>query len=240
MVSHFTAVVLLLLPIISDGAHHWSWKEVIVNSYSCVRRPCSVGGTCCDLKEALRIAEDEITIIVQTDSHFSTPMEICNKRGLYIRGSFGHDAAKVDCSSEFHAQAGLGFYNVTDLHIDNLCLIGCGGIFNFSICFVGFSIGSTPPAALHIYQSKNIRLSAITIAHSIGNGMTIERSTGLIVLQKMVLFDNAPHSDRQREYPRTGGGMTIVLNKKGALVYVTQCFFANNQVIVYSQLDNGL
>ena len=235
MGSQFSAVVLLLLFVICDGSDHLSWKTILVNSYTCVKQSCSIGGTCCDLKEALTIAEDAVSIIVQTDSYLSTPVEVCNKRGLHIHGSPGHDAVQVECTANLQVRAGLGFYNVTDLYIDNLCLIGCGAVFNFSTCFVGFNSETTPPAALHVHQSKIINLSSITIARSFGRGMVIEKSTGNITLRKIVLFRNTPKNDAW-----TGGGIAIVLNEKAAVVHITQCVFASNQAIVHSPLDNGL
>ena len=220
-------------------------KTIRVNSVQCGSGHCEVNGVCCDIQQALDKVEDDVEIVVETDSYLSSFVDVCHKTRLHIHGANGHKPFQVHCLNS--SLAGIGFFQVTSLSLSNLIITNCGGSTNFSNC--SQDPQSIRVAAIYLNNCSNIGVTGVTIRNTNGTGMFMEELRGQVMFAQAIFASNQPNTNEQGKSPWSGGGMTIFINEQHTSLHIINCSFINNSIrdtttkaedmYMYEQVDEG-
>ena len=151
--------------------------------------------------------------------NYSTSTDVIIQSGTYILNtshilkdlhdirirSEASNPAIIMCHNNSDLDTGVAFLRARGLSIDHLSIVGCGmehtstNYLNYSKDFISIH------SALFIQNSTNISLESINIAGSIGIGLLMYDTNGLVKITKCIFASNKLHSNKCAG----GGGIRI-------------------------------
>ena len=164
-----------------------------------------------------------------------------------------HGGTTIICDSS--AVSGLQFSEVTDLFLNNINLLGCGGIFN-STFKLSEEVDTPLPirAAIYIINCTNMQIKNIEIENSRGTGMVLIDCTGQVNILGSNFSNNSIENIKNES---GGGGLYIEFSEcspgwvdscntfdnsfnSDAVYLISNCQFCNNtRTIEISNLENS-
>ena len=120
-----------------------------------------------------------------------------------VRFTGASNGTTVNCSVamlESDGEAGLSFVHVRDLVMLNMTFVQCGA-WQKSTTYLNVSSNTTVPfrSSVYFWNSANIRLVRVNIIASVGNGLTLYDTNGMVEVEHCIFSDNGNRTD-------SGGG----------------------------------
>ena len=145
------------------------------------------------------------------------PQNITGVRNLTLTAAIAAEAVQIRCKSE---NAGIAFFNVTELTIEGIAMYNCG-------MHVDLQDNKTVKAALVFEGGKNLRLQSVAAIGSLVASISIVDIAGHIIIEQSV-FANA--SKNSEEIPKYLVGNFIGYSETGAaVVEIRDTRFENNK-----------
>ena len=214
---------------------------------SCLRNSTN---SCQSLKYALGLIHsfnatshhDEF--ILQDDQFIHDTIVVVGIIGLVLRGSNAH--ITIYCAtpnSIVPAGAGLSFVSVSNLHIVNLTLEGCGSLQNSTTLRGNETTMFRSESALLILNCTNVTIDTCTLRHSRGKALTLYDNSGQIYIKNSHFTDNsAPKIENAHFF---GGGAILIeytycspgyhncdsRNSANNSIVIENCMFDGNRAI---------
>ena len=126
-----------------------------------------------------------------------------HRRVLAIKGS---GARRTIIHYNRGRDAGLSFFNSSNVLIANVSIIGCGSRYNGTSRNFSFDNSFLPfRAAVYFLLSKNVEINSVTIANSSGVGLALTNTVGKVTVHGSVFHNNG----KVDEHKPGGGGVLV-------------------------------
>ena len=148
------------------------------------------------------------------------PQNITGVRNLTLTAAIAAEAVQIQCKSE---NAGIAFFNVTELTIEGIAMYNCG-------MHVDVQDKYTVKAALVFDGGKNLRLQSVAAIGSLVASISIVDIAGQIVIEQSVFANASIPEKNSEEIPKYLVGNFIEYSETGtAVVEIRDTRFENNK-----------